>query len=64
MFSHTNRKGDVYYLHTKEVKLRSGRVQRIFFFSKDSSGSIDMPEGYEVIESERTGLPLLKKKKW
>jgi len=46
------------------VRLRSGRVQRIFFFSKDSSGSIDMPEGYEVVESERTGLPLLKKKRW
>ncbi|MGD2072546.1 MAG: hypothetical protein PVG65_03560 [Candidatus Thorarchaeota archaeon] len=62
MFSHTNSKGQTYWLHTKEVKLRSGKVQRIFFFSKDSSGSIDMPEGYTVIESKRTGLPLLKKK--
>jgi len=44
------------------VKLRSGKIQRIFFFSKSSSGSIDMPDGYKVIESKRTGLPLLKKK--
>jgi hypothetical protein len=48
-------------LHTREVKLRGGKIQRIFFFSKDSSNSIDMPEGYEVIESKKTGLPLLKK---
>jgi len=44
------------------VRLRSGKLQRIFFFSKSSSDSIDMPEGYTVIESKRTGLPLLKKK--
>jgi len=43
------------------VKLRGGRIQRIFFFSKDPSGAIDMPEGYEVVESKRTGLPFLKK---
>jgi len=61
MFSHTNSRGQTYYLHTKEVRLRSGRTQRIFFFSKDPSDSIDMPEGYKVIESKRTGLPLLKK---
>ena len=61
MFSHTNSRGQTYYLHTKEVTLRGGRIQRIFFFSKDPSGSIDMPEGYEVVESKRTGLPLLKK---
>jgi len=61
MFSHTNSRGQTYYLHTKEVTLRGGRIQRIFFFSKDPSGAIDMPEGYEVVESKRTGLPLLKK---
>jgi hypothetical protein len=43
------------------VTLRGGRVQRIFFFSKDPNGSIDKPEGYEVVESKKTGLPLLKK---
>jgi hypothetical protein len=61
MFSHRNSRGQTYYLHTREVRLRGGRIQRIFFFSKDPSGSIDMPEGYKVIESKRTGLPLLKK---
>ena len=62
MFSHRNSKGDEYWLHSKDVTLRGGRIQRIFFFSKDPTNSIDMPEGYDVIESKRTGLPLLKKK--
>jgi len=61
MFSHKNSKGTVYYLHTRDVKLRGDRMQKIFFFSKDSAGSIDMPNGYKVIENKRTGLPLLKK---
>jgi hypothetical protein len=50
-----------YWLHSKDVKLRGGRNQRIFYFSKDSAGSIDLPDGYKVIESSKTGLPLLKK---
>jgi hypothetical protein len=61
MFSHKNSKGTTYYLHSKDVKLRGGKMQKIFFFSKVSAGSIDMPNGYKVIESKRTGLPLLKK---
>jgi len=61
MFSHKNSKGTTYYLHSKDVKLRGGKMQKIFFFSKVSVGSIDMPHGYKVIESKRTGLPLLKK---
>jgi len=61
MFSYRNSKGTEYWLHTREVRLRGGKIQRIFFFSKDSTNSIDMPEGYTVIESKRTGLPLLKK---
>jgi hypothetical protein len=61
MFSHKNSKGMEYWLHSKDVKLRGGRMQRIYYFSKDSSGSIDLPEGYKVIESKKTGLPLLKK---
>jgi len=62
MFSHRNSKGQEYWLHSKDVKLRGGKVQRIYYFSKSSSGSTDMPDGYKVIESKRTALPLLKKK--
>ena len=61
MFSHKNSRGQTYWLHSKDVKLRGGRIQTIYYFSKDSSGSIDLPPGFKVVESQRTGLPLLKK---
>lgn len=62
-YKHTNKKGTDYYLHTKEVKLRSGRVQRIYYFAKQAGpDAIDeIPAGYTVVENERTGLPILKK---
>jgi len=62
LFSHENSAGVPFYLHSKDVKLRGDRIQKIFYFSKDSSGSIEMPSGYIVIENKRTRLPLLKKK--
>jgi hypothetical protein len=51
-------------LYKKDVMLRCNKVQTIYFFSKHTPRSgtpCDLPEGYKVIESERTGLPLLKK---
>ena len=60
-FSHTNSRGQAYHLHTKEVKLRGGKLQRIFFFSKDPKGSCDKPDGYMVMENTRTGLPFPKR---
>jgi hypothetical protein len=35
----------------------------LFFFSKDPSGAIDLPEGFEVFENPKTSLPMIKKKK-
>ncbi len=54
-----------YYLHTKEVKLAGNRKQRIYYFAGDvGEDSLDaLPEGYEVMENSRTGLPMLRKKK-
>ena len=62
-FSYTNKKSVVYYLHKKDVTLRGGRHQMIYFFARDvRSGSMDsLPSGYKVIETERTGMPVLKK---
>ncbi len=65
-FSVTSKKsGKLYYLHTKEVKLAGGRIQQIFYFAgvvgKDALDKL--PAGYEVFENERTGLPMLRKKK-
>ncbi len=62
-YAHTNSKGQTYYLHMKDVNLKGGRVQRIYFFARDERpGSMDsLPDGYEVVENSRTGLPILKK---
>lgn len=61
----SKKSGKTYYLHTKEVVLRNGRKQRIYYFSgtvgKDALTAV--PTGYEVIESPLTGLPLLRRKK-
>ncbi len=61
-FSTKNSKGTEYYLHTKNVTLRGGRKQTIYFFARDvRDGSLDaVPTGYMVSES-RNGLPVLKK---
>ena len=63
-YEHTNSKGVKYYLHFKDVNLKGGRIQRIYYFAKDiRSGALDeVPAGYRVIETERTGMPILKKK--
>lgn len=59
-----NSKGVQYYLHHKEVELKGGRKQTIYFFARDvRPGALDsVPFGYKVIETERTGMPILKKK--
>ncbi|MBI5553245.1 MAG: hypothetical protein HY917_00725 [Candidatus Diapherotrites archaeon] len=54
VFEYTNKKGTKYYLNQRG---------RLYFFSRKSSAdSIDLPSGYQVVESESTGLPMLKKK--
>ena len=61
-YSYTNSAGNTYYLHYKTVQLRRGE-QVIYFFARDiREGSLDkIPEGYMVVETERTGMPVLKK---
>jgi len=55
--------GETYYLHSKEVTLRGGRKQMIYFFARsEREGSLDdLPAGMVVMENSRTGLPMLKK---
>jgi len=62
-YSYTNSKGQTYYLHKKDVTLKNGRQQTIYFFARDvRDGSLDaVPGGYQVVETERTGMPVLKK---
>lgn len=62
-FSYTNGKGQKYYLHYRDVTLRGGRNQRIYFFAREvRSNALDaVPSGYKVMETKRTGMPVLKK---
>lgn len=53
-----------YELYTRKVKLKGGRDQVIYFFSKrkpKSGSKTDLPGGYVVGINKRTGLPYLKK---
>jgi hypothetical protein len=52
-YSFKNSKGITYYLHSKG---------KLYFFSKKEEGSIDLPAGFTVVENQKTGLPMLKRK--
>ena len=63
-YSHTNSKGVTYYLHSKNVTLRGGKEQRIFFFAKEerpADAVTELPTNYEVVENPRNGFLTLKK---
>lgn len=62
-FGYTNSKGQEYFLHKKDVTLKNGRQQTIYFFAREvREGALDaVPAGYQVVETERTGMPVLKK---
>jgi hypothetical protein len=62
-YSQTNSKGQQYFLHMKDVTLKGGRLQRIYFFARDvRDGAVDeLPEGYVSVENPKTGLLVLKK---
>ena len=56
-----------YTLYKRDVVLRGGRPQTIYFFAKKekpkSGTQCDMPNGYKVGGiNKRTGLPYLSKK--
>jgi hypothetical protein len=65
-YSYTNKKGQTYYLHTREVTLKNGRKQTIYFFARDVREKMALtavPAGYLVVETSRTGMPVLKRDK-
>jgi len=54
---------DGFTLHSKEVTLRGGQKQVIYFFSKGQPKSgtpCEMPPGKVVGVNKKTGLPYLK----
>ncbi|OGX04779.1 MAG: hypothetical protein A3G87_02950 [Omnitrophica bacterium RIFCSPLOWO2_12_FULL_50_11] len=63
-YSVTSKKsGRTFYLHKKDVTLRGGRQQTIYYFAGAvKEGAIDsLPAGYMIGENSKTGLPILKK---
>ncbi|MFH0898880.1 MAG: hypothetical protein V1855_04845 [bacterium] len=60
----SKKSGKMYYLHSKDVKLKGDRLQTIYYFAGEAKKNAlnDLPKGYEVIENKKTGLPMLKKK--
>lgn len=52
-YEHENSRGQKYSLHQRG---------KLFFFSKKSEESIGLPPGFDVVENQRTGLPMLKRK--
>ncbi len=62
-YSHVNSKGQTYYLHVNKIERSSGKVTKLYFFSREEKEgkTLDaVPDGYRVIEM-KTGLPALKK---
>lgn len=62
-YAHKNSKGQTYFLHSKDVVLRGGRNQTIYYFAREvKPGAIEeIPVGRVVVENKRTGLPMLKR---
>lgn len=57
--------GKKYYLHSKEIQLKNGREQRIYYFCQDirEEALLEVPKGYEVVLNGKTGLPFLRRTK-
>ena len=61
----SNKSGKTYFLHQRNQELKGGQKVTLYYFGGEAKeGSIDaLPNGYEVSENTKTGLPLLKKKR-
>ncbi len=61
----SKKSGKTYILHARNQELKGGQKVTLYYFAGAAGeAAIDkLPEGYEVSENTKTGLPLLKKKK-
>ena len=59
----SKKSGKTYHLHARQQKLKGGQEVTLYYFGGEAkAGAIDaLPAGMEVIENERTGLPMLRK---
>jgi hypothetical protein len=60
----SKKSGKTYYLYVREQTNKDGKTTRLYYFARDEKEGVlkALPEGYTVIENERTGLPFLKRK--
>jgi hypothetical protein len=66
MYSYTNSFNKTYYLHAKDVVLKSSNYSNTvyYFASNPKEGVLDaVPDGWEVVEISLNKLPVLKRKK-
>ncbi|MAG35410.1 MAG: hypothetical protein CL878_04070 [Dehalococcoidia bacterium] len=66
VYQHTNSRGQTYYLHFKDVMLRSGHKQRIYYFAwkrRDGQTLDALSAGFEVREFRRSRRPYCRKKR-
>lgn len=63
IYKHTNSKGVSYFLNCKDVTLRGGKVQTIYYFSKDErpETGVPLPDNMSVSENPRNGFLTVKK---
>ena len=62
-YSHTNSKGVTYHLHVNERASKSGKVTKLYFFSRDvrpEKAVAELPADRRVEETD-TGMLVLKK---
>jgi len=61
----SQKSGRTYHLHGRRQKLKGGQEVTLYYFAGAAGeGALDkLPDGYEVSENAKTGLPLLRKKK-
>jgi hypothetical protein len=59
----SKKSGKTYHLHARQQKLKGGQEVTLYYFGGEAkAGAIDaLPAGMEVMENERTGLPMLRK---
>jgi len=59
----SKKSGKTYYLYVREQTNKDGKTTRLTISLAMKEGVLKaLPEGYTVIENERTGLPFLKRK--
>ena len=61
-YSHTNSKGNTYYLHGKTTTSKNGSERTLYYFAKEvKDGALDAVPAGRVVTESKTGMLVLKK---